>query len=41
MAKIIKNKEGEEEVISTIDFTKKIYNSDKFRQAAIRFIETG
>lgn len=34
-------KKDEEIVISDIDFTKKIKNSDKFRQAAIRFLETG
>lgn len=34
-------KKEEEIVISDIDFTKKIKNSDKFRQAAIRFLETG
>ena len=31
MAKIIKNEEGREETISTVDFTKKIHNSNKFR----------
>ena len=41
MAKTVKNSEGESEIVSTIDFTKKIHNSDKFRQAAIRFMETG
>lgn len=41
MAKIIKNEEGREETISTVDFTKKIHNSNKFRQACLHFMETG
>lgn len=37
----MKQKEEEKVVISKVDFTKKIKNSDKFRQAAIQYINTG
>lgn len=37
----MKQKEEEKVVISKVDFTKKIKNSNKFRQAAIQYINTG
>lgn len=39
--KIIKDQNNKEHCVSDIDFTKKVKNSDKFRQPAIHFIQTG